>query len=330
MSDHAIMVASLVSLCDRATINTSDGIEKAIKCIVCLSVRYIDRVALLEKVVPGAYVDWNYVDNSQMMLLNKQNLFGDSDVWLKLLHYLNFGSLDIEALEFRRLYPPIWTLYQTMEEHVGHNSTKWNFGDTCKVFFLSNLLGIPFNYATERYVTNRLAKDSHVLCRKIMEAMAEERHEAGVYLNCMEYLLNIGVFDTESLDTHIQHYRQTTAVQQAAWSMKNCRVQNRPSIRTVLANKRSLAGSNASVIESHHDSLSTGVMTFSAFNDLIRCSNSLYFGFLATLFVIFPFILVHSGLFLRFLTILYQTQVSQLHVTPRPHAMLSIGSSIPL
>jgi hypothetical protein len=190
MSDnHRLLMASIVSVCDRATIDTSKGIARAIFSIIAVSLRYLNRQVLLEGIVPGAYVDWDYVDSAHTILSNKQNLLGDSDIWLQLLPYLNFGKLNLPIPELKKLYPPIWVLYKTLDEHVGHTDMPWGFSDTSKLFLLSNLIGIPFKYVAERYITKSLDHTSHVLCGKIMEAMAEERHEAGVYLESMQYLL---------------------------------------------------------------------------------------------------------------------------------------------
>jgi hypothetical protein len=191
MSDtHQVLVASIVSLCDRATIDMSNGIDRAIWSIISLSLKYINRKTLLESVVPGAYVDWDYIDNAHNVLNNKQNLLGDSDTWLQLLPYLNFGKLGIQPQELKSLYPPIWVLYKTLDEHLGHSSNVWGFNDTCKIFLLSNLMGIPFKYVTERYITKCLDHSSHVVCGKIMEAMADERHGAEVYQESLQYLMS--------------------------------------------------------------------------------------------------------------------------------------------
>jgi hypothetical protein len=146
--NNGLLIASIVSLCDRATIDMGSGIDRAIGSIISISLKYINRATLLEKVVPGAYVDWDYIDNSHTLLGNKQNLLGNSDTWLQLLPYLNFGQLSIHAQELQTLHPPIWVLYKTLEEHVGHTDGAWGFNDTCKLFLLSNLLGIPFKYVT--------------------------------------------------------------------------------------------------------------------------------------------------------------------------------------
>jgi hypothetical protein len=168
----------------------STGVDRAIWSIICISLKYINQPALLEGVVPGAYVDWDYIDNAHCVLQNKQNLLGDSDTWMQLLPYLNFGKMGIHLLELKSLYPPLWVLYQTLEEHVGHTDSVWGFNDTCKLFLLSNLLGIPFKYVTERYITKCLDHSSHVVCGKIMEAMAEERHGAEVYQSTLQYLMS--------------------------------------------------------------------------------------------------------------------------------------------
>jgi hypothetical protein len=215
-------------------------------------------------------VDWDYVENSGNILANKQNLLGDSEIWLQLLPYLDFGKLDMEPLELQARYPPIWTLYKTMDAHVGHDSL-WSFNDTCKLFLLNNLIGIPFKYITERYITKTLKQSSHVICGKIMENMAEERHDAGVYLDSMNYVLSSCKLNTTALDLHIQHYRSTIAEQRASWTMKHIRVQCRPSMRGVLAIKRIADGTRTQM--SDRDESALGIITFDAFCDIVRFPN---------------------------------------------------------
>jgi hypothetical protein len=191
MSDnHGILIASVVSLCDRATIDMGSGIDRVVGSIISISLKYINRATLLEQVVPGAYVDWDYIDNAHVLLGNKQNLLGDSDAWLQLLPYLNFGQLSIQPQELQTQHPPLWVLYKTVEEHMGHKESAWGFSDTCKLFLVSNLLGIPCKYVIERYIAKCLDCSSHVLCGKIMEAMAEERHEAEVYQNSLQFIMS--------------------------------------------------------------------------------------------------------------------------------------------
>jgi hypothetical protein len=268
---HRVLIASIVSLCDRATIDMGSGIDRAIRSIISVSLKYLDRKSLLSDVVPGGYVDWDYVDSSHSILGNKQNLLGDSDIWLHLLPYIDFGKLSLEQQELKSLHPPIWTLYRTMEEHVGHSGL-WSFNDTCKLFLLSNLIGIPFKYVAERYTSKTLKESSLVVCGKIMENMAEERHDSNVYLQSMQYLLSGSSIDTASIDLHIEHYRNTMADQKASWTLKHMRVQSRPSMRSILATKRITSGIK-NLGETYTDNHALGVITFDAFCNLVRFPN---------------------------------------------------------
>jgi hypothetical protein len=99
MSEISVLIASTVSLCDRATIDMGDGMSKAVGSIIIMSLKYMDRKLLLEKVHPGAYIDWDYIEDSTNLIGNKQNLLGDTDMWLQLLPYLDFGKLTCEVQE---------------------------------------------------------------------------------------------------------------------------------------------------------------------------------------------------------------------------------------
>jgi hypothetical protein len=268
--EHSLLIASIVSLCARATIDICGGLDQAIRSIIVISLKYLDRRLLLESVVPGGYVDWNYVDSAHSILGNKQNLLGDSDMWLHLLPYLDFGKLQLEPLQLQASFPPIWTLYRTLEESVGHDKD-WKFNDTCRLFLLSNLIGIPFKFITERYTTKSLKQhSSEVICCRIMENMAEERHEAGVYLESMRYLLSICVVDVAKLELHVQHYRSTVAEQKASWTMKHLRVQTRPSMRDILEAKRRTGGYKDSMVA---EDTGCGAVTFDAFCNSVRFPN---------------------------------------------------------
>jgi hypothetical protein len=50
---HSVLIASVVSLCDRATIDLAGGVDAALRTIVAISLKYLDRKVLLESVIPG-------------------------------------------------------------------------------------------------------------------------------------------------------------------------------------------------------------------------------------------------------------------------------------
>jgi hypothetical protein len=266
---HRILISSIVSLCDRATIDISNGIDRAIRTIIGISLKFLDRRMLVENIVPGGYVDWEYVDNSENILAHKKNLLGDSDIWLELLRYIDFSKATMEALLLRTTHPPIWTLYKTMEENVGHIGTRWTFNDTCKLFLLSNVRGIPFNYVTERYITKSLTQNSLMICSKIMEEMADARHDSSVYLSSVQHILEKSIINTTAIEKHIQHYQGTVQAQQASWKMKHMSIQCRPSMRTVLATKRM---NRVSTCDSLQETTPTAV-TFNTFCDIVRFPN---------------------------------------------------------
>jgi hypothetical protein len=110
-----------------------------------------------------------------------------------------------------------------------------------------------------------------VICGRIMENMAEERHDAAAYLESMKYLLLICVVDVAKLDLHVQHYRSTVAEQKASWTIKHLRVQTRPSMREVLQTKR--RGGAYADSSAGDDSNGCGAVTFDAFCNSVRFPN---------------------------------------------------------
>jgi hypothetical protein len=55
-------ISSILNLCKRATINMErEGISNAIKAIIIICMKYVDKEALFKAVLPNMYIDWEYV-----------------------------------------------------------------------------------------------------------------------------------------------------------------------------------------------------------------------------------------------------------------------------
>jgi hypothetical protein len=267
---HRTLIASIVSVCDRATIDMGNGVENAIKNIIVISLRYVDRKVLLEQVLPDLYVDWEYVDEAHTLLGNKRNILGDSDIWLELLPYLHFGKMDMSPLELKISHPTLWVLYNTLEKCVSQNT---RFDDACKLFLLSNLMGVPFKYASERYISKQTGASSQMVCMKIIEAMAEERHGADVYLKSMKYLIENCVVSKESMDRHLSYFRSNAAELKNSFRLKHLSVKCRPSMIAMLASKQSTSGSTTGSLSATIETDGLEVVTFSKFCDSTRFPN---------------------------------------------------------
>ena len=63
MSDARIQtISSILNLSKRATINMQrEGIANAVKAIIIICMKFVDKEALFKAVLPGMYIDWEYV-----------------------------------------------------------------------------------------------------------------------------------------------------------------------------------------------------------------------------------------------------------------------------
>ena len=65
----------------------------------------------------------------------KTNLLGDSDVWLQMLQFVDFGELKMPERLLQQQYPPLYGMHCA----VSSRTKKLNFSDTCKLLLLNNI-----------------------------------------------------------------------------------------------------------------------------------------------------------------------------------------------
>jgi hypothetical protein len=233
---RTLLAASLVNLCKNATIDMGKGVRSTVTCAIVVNLKYVDRKSLLDTLQPGVYVDWDHIDAIKDLASDKHNLLGDSEIWIQMLGFVDFGSMDMACIELKESHPALWALYKTMDENVGHDTPRWTFSDTCKLFLLSNVQRVPFSYVAERYISNRVNSYSSVLGGKILGAMAEERYDQLVYLKTMAFLLQKCVISEDQLAFMLSHYRQTIVDQQSMWAMRDIVTSKcRPSLRHAIS-----------------------------------------------------------------------------------------------
>jgi hypothetical protein len=58
------LISAILRVCNNGTINFDDSPTNAIKVIVCICLKFIDKKKLVESALPGTFVDWNFVEVS--------------------------------------------------------------------------------------------------------------------------------------------------------------------------------------------------------------------------------------------------------------------------
>lgn len=146
--DFRALVASVLSACNRATIDVDSDVQGSIKALIIVSMKYINKQELFATVMDKAsFVDWQYIDNARPP---GQNILGDSSIWLKMMHFADFGPLEMPDSEMRVQYPPLWCIYNSLRSSGAFESThtgpargySMNFSDACKMCILNNIEGV--------------------------------------------------------------------------------------------------------------------------------------------------------------------------------------------
>jgi hypothetical protein len=158
-------------------------------------------------------------------------MLGDSTTWMSFLNFISFPDTDLPDLIIRNEYPPLWCILNSLKSsrvyepnsqrlNTTSNQELMTFSDACKIFISINLEGTLSKTMSEKYISSKLSKNSFIVSSNLMSALADERHEAGVYLMTMKYLMNTMLVDSMSLQRHISHYRDSRQSQQKAWALK--------------------------------------------------------------------------------------------------------------
>ena len=96
MSDAKVRtIASIINLCERTTINMErEGIANAVRAIVVISMKFVNKEATFKSILPDMYIDWDYIKNQSVFQPGgKKNLLGDAGIWLQLVQFMDFGQL---------------------------------------------------------------------------------------------------------------------------------------------------------------------------------------------------------------------------------------------
>jgi hypothetical protein len=273
-------ISSLLNLCERATINMHrEGISNAIKAIIIICMKFVDKEALFKAVLPDVYIDWEFVrahttqgrpagtqassstpsssssaSSSSVSLssssLPRKNLLGDGQIWLHVMHFLDFGEPKIPDRQLQKQYPPLYCMHAAiMNSGTGG---KLNFNDACKMLILNNIEGLTSKMMIELHTSARLNCNTHAVCSGIVSALVDERHCPDVYESTFEYMLGSLIkVDEASMAQHIAHFKQTSAARIKAWEIKAIQSRIcRPSMRRMAASNLSHPASQQSAMSS--------------------------------------------------------------------------------
>ncbi len=177
MSDARIQtISSILNLCERATINMErEGIANAVKAIIIICMKFVDKEALFKAVLPGMYIDWEYV-RAQLSSAGgtgsggasgassqaKKNLLGDSQTWLHMMQFLNFGEATMPDRVLQMQHPTLYCMHAATTAAGAGKTLK--FDDVSKLLILNNIEGLTSKMMIELYTSSRLNCNTHAIC----------------------------------------------------------------------------------------------------------------------------------------------------------------------
>jgi hypothetical protein len=235
-------ISSFLSLCEKATINIeNEGLSNAVRAVVILCMKFVDKEALFKAVLPDTFVDWTYVKvQSSSTTSLRKNMLGDASTWLHLMQFVDFGDPAVSTRVMQAQYPPLYCLHSA----ISNLRCKLSFSDACKILIFNNVEGLSSRTMIELHASARLNHNAYTICTSIVNALADERHGADVYESAFKYVIGTAMkVDEKLLAQHIAHFKQTSAARVKAWEMKAIQSKIcRPSMRKVAQMMASHAG----------------------------------------------------------------------------------------
>ena len=167
-TENTRFIGSIISFCSKASVDLLGAPRDALRVIVVLCMKFIDRKQLLDGLMPDKYVDWEFVANNVSRAAGDKNPIGDTGTWMTLMEYMDFGSIPMNETILKNTYPPLWCIYNSLK-HTGVLRTETNkqkaadagikqmtYDDACKLTILNNVCGLQSRTVTERYTSVRL------------------------------------------------------------------------------------------------------------------------------------------------------------------------------
>ena len=121
-------ISSLLNICERSTINMQrEGLSNAVKAVIIICMKFVDKEALFKAVLPDVYIDWDYVRMQTATSsaapasagiasssAAKKNLLGDGTTWLQIMQFLNFGEPKMPDRLLQKQHPPLFCMHSAI------------------------------------------------------------------------------------------------------------------------------------------------------------------------------------------------------------------------
>lgn len=183
---HKDLVLRLLQFSDQYNVNQKDTTALPIKALI-LSLKYIDRKALLQTLYPDEYVDWDLAERS---IGSTNNVLGDAETWLCLLSLLDWPSItDKHRTDIELHHKPLAVIKTSLK---AHNLDTPGWGTACKVLILQMIQGLQAMHAVELLTSRNLCKNTHESTMKLLAGLYDTKHLPEDYLRTLEYILSSG------------------------------------------------------------------------------------------------------------------------------------------
>lgn len=290
------MMGSLLNVCRKGTIELGkETVHSSVQAVVIVCLKFVDRRALLESVLPGQFIDWGYVEGQRAS--GVRNHLGDSVVWITLMSFLHFRHHGLSDTVLLREYPLLHGICaalrstKCMDPKSGGTGPTFrkqatdqlDFDDVCKIFLLVNLEDIPSKHVVDMYTTGRMKSNPGIATGAIVAAIADMRHSMEEYASTLAFVLSLMHGDCEGLLQLLHHYQLRAADTKQTWILKQSHCRSaRPSLRRTLerlsvsAGQRSAQDGTASAAgDSEAGEMDGGICTLDHFCDAVRFPNSM-------------------------------------------------------
>lgn len=188
----SMLADMLVSVGDHYSMDTQDLRALCLKVIV-LSLKYVDREVIWERLFGPDYVDWDLVKQ----MPPDKNVLSDPTLWMALFDLCQWPDLDKDHPD-----PPLNNMRRAVRK-CGLDSGGW--GTTCMLLIVHLLRGMPSLHAFQMITHKSFKRDTQQPCALLLATLSDTPQTPQAYESSFEVVLGPALrIDTATIAAHLK------------------------------------------------------------------------------------------------------------------------------
>lgn len=225
--DTRALVQLAMSVGERYATKLDDMRALTLKLVV-LSLRFVDRRALWRALFEEDYVDWALLEQ----LPSTQNVLGDVDCWMSLLHLCSWKDLHRKQGEIAAEHKPLLKIRKNLKDVELDTGGEEGWTLACKALILSLVQGLTSLFALEVLTCREFKRNTRTACLTLLSKQADAMYTPEEYVHTLGFVLANAEVNTAIMEQNLTLIRATREERKLNLTMRNMTVvQGRPRLR---------------------------------------------------------------------------------------------------